>query len=85
MKRSVKVAISLPRDLLAKVDKERRSSGASRSQVFRQALESQFQRKRQEEEIERYVHGYEKKPESEREIEEALATSLAAFAEEPQK
>lgn len=83
MKRSVKVAISLPRDLLTKVDKDRRSSGASRSEVFRRALESELQRKQQEEEIERYVQGYESHPENEREIEEALTTGLVALSEEP--
>lgn len=85
MKRSVKVAISLPSELLARVDKYRRSSGASRSEVFRRALESQLQRKQQEEEIERYVQGYERHPESEREIEEALVAGQVALAEEPWK
>lgn len=85
MKRSVKVAISLPPDLLARVDKDRRSSGASRSEVFRRALETLLQRERQEEEIERYIQGYRRHPDNEREFEEALATGLAALAEEPWK
>lgn len=85
MNRSVKIAISLPRDLLARVDKRRRSSGASRSEVFRKALESQFQLELQEEEIEQYIQGYERHPENEREIEEALTTGLVALSEEPWK
>lgn len=85
MKHSVKIAISLPRELLARVDRARRSSGASRSEVFRRAVESQLQLKLQEEEIERYVKGYERQPESEREIEEALTTGMVTLSEEPWK
>ncbi|MEO7804283.1 MAG: CopG family transcriptional regulator [Actinomycetota bacterium] len=83
MKKSVKVAISLPDALLKRVDKERISSGASRSEVFRRALEFQYQQEHQAQEIQRYVQGYERMPETESEIEDAAAMSRVALSEEP--
>lgn len=83
MTRSAKIAISLPPELLARVDADRRASGISRSEAFRQALESQLQRERQEEAVQTYLLGYKEHPENENEIEEASSMSKVALAEEP--
>lgn len=80
---SSKVAISLPEPLLRLVDLECRSRGISRSEFFRIAVDELFQRRRERDAARSYVAGYERDPEDEEEIREALATALAGVVEEP--
>jgi metal-responsive CopG/Arc/MetJ family transcriptional regulator len=80
---SSKVAISLPEQLLRLVDVECRSRGVSRSEFFRVAVEELFHRQEERKAVGSYVAGYERDPESEEEIREALAAAAAAVTEEP--
>ena len=82
MKRSVKVAISLPYDLLHRVDRARRERNVSRSEYFRQAATS-WLGLTGEQDIDRYVRGYSSQPETTDEVEAARAASARGLAAEP--
>jgi metal-responsive CopG/Arc/MetJ family transcriptional regulator len=82
MKRSVKVAISLPDDLLHRVDRARRERKVSRSEYFREAANNLLGLTG-EQEVDRYVRGYSKHPETPEEVEAARAASARGLAAEP--
>jgi metal-responsive CopG/Arc/MetJ family transcriptional regulator len=82
MKRAVKVAISLPDDLLNRVDRARRERKVSRSEYFRQAA-SNLLGLTGEQEVERYVRGYSTHPETPDEVQTARAASASSLAAEP--
>jgi metal-responsive CopG/Arc/MetJ family transcriptional regulator len=82
MKRAVKVAISLPDDLLHRVDRARRERKVSRSQYFREAATNLLDIAG-EQDIERYVRGYASQPETTDEVEAARAASARGLAAEP--
>jgi len=70
MSRFVKVAISLPADLLAALDRTRAQRGASRSEYFREAIKARLASE-ETSDIERYIDGYRTEPETEQEIDAA--------------
>jgi metal-responsive CopG/Arc/MetJ family transcriptional regulator len=72
-----KVAISVPDDLLAKVDAESRLSRVSRSRLFGMAAASFLGARRRQREVERYVRSYREHPETDQEL-----TSTEAFLRE---
>ena len=74
-----KIAISLPDEVLAAVEKERLAKGESRSQFFRRAVEEQLRRERERKDIEQYIRGYQLYPETKTEIALAVAMSVYAF------
>jgi metal-responsive CopG/Arc/MetJ family transcriptional regulator len=82
MKRSVKVAISLPDGLLHRVDRARRERKVSRSEYFRQAATNLLGLSA-DEDIDRYVGGYASQPETADEVEAARAASAKVLAAEP--
>jgi len=82
MKRAVKVAISLPDDLLRRVDRARRVRKLSRSEYFRQAATNLLGLSG-EQDIDRYVRGYSSQPETTDEVEAARAASARGLAAEP--
>ena len=82
MKRAVKVAISLPDDLLHRVDRARRERKVSRSEYFRQAA-SNLLGLSGDQDIDRYVRGYASQPETIDEVEAARAASAKGLAAEP--
>jgi metal-responsive CopG/Arc/MetJ family transcriptional regulator len=73
-----KIAISLPDDLLEDLERERKASGKSRSELVRQALEAMLSAERKR--IKQYIEGYKRYPETEEEIDWVKATSKTAFA-----
>jgi metal-responsive CopG/Arc/MetJ family transcriptional regulator len=77
-----KIAISIPDELLEAVEQERQSSGASRSQVFRRAVEEHLRRAREREDVQQYIRGYQRYPETRDERGVAESTLLYAFDEE---
>lgn len=83
MRKSAKVAISLPEDILEAIEKERRARGESRSQFLRRAAESLLQQEQAHKDIERYVQSYRRMPESEEEIAAADQLGKAALGREP--
>src|SRR2546421_12211658 len=82
MNRAVKVATSLPDDLPHRVARARRERKVSRSESFRQAA-SNLLGLTGEHEVERYVRGYSKHPETSDEVEAARAASARSLAAEP--
>jgi metal-responsive CopG/Arc/MetJ family transcriptional regulator len=82
MKRAAKVAISLPGDLLQRVDRARRHRKVSRSEYFRQAVESLLS-DTSEPDLDRYLKGYVAQPETPDEVEAVRAASLKLLASEP--
>ena len=82
MKRAVKVAISLPDDLLHRVDRARRERKLSRSEYFRQAATNLLGLSG-EQNVDRYVRGYANQPETADELEAARAASARSLAAEP--
>ncbi len=78
-----KIAISLPSDLLADVERLRRTTGETRSGLIRRALELMLGRIEHDGMVREYVAGYLAHPESRSEIDSATATASEALAEEP--
>ena len=82
MRRAVKVAISLPDDLLHRIDRARRARKVSRSEYFRHAA-TNLLGLNGDEDIDRYVRGYASQPETTDEVEAARAASAKGLAAEP--
>ena len=78
-----KIAISLPEETLQAVEKERQVKGLSRSEFFRRAVEEHLRREKEREDVERYIKGYLKYPETKEEIAMAEATLEYVMAENP--
>lgn len=83
MSKTAKIAISLPRDILEGIERERRASGESRSEFFRRAVEAFLRRQRERELEEQYIRGYLENPETPDEVEGIYRAGLAALAQEP--
>ena len=78
----VKVAISLPADLLDALDRVRADEGASRSEFFRQAIHARLDEHGRGA-AQRYVEGYSTRPETDEEIAAARASAFALLGAEP--
>lgn len=72
--KSVKVAISLPAEVLEAVDRERRARGVSRSQLFSQAIVAFLVAEQERRDDAQYARAYCEQPEGEDK------KALAAFA-----
>lgn len=82
MSRRLKVAVSVPKELVERADEASRSSKTSRSAVFERALAAYFAGEETAERSRRYVGGYRKAPERAPEIAEALALAKVALTAE---
>lgn len=78
---AAKVAVSLPRDLLAEIDRERRVSRTTRSAYFRAVLERHLEESGRAALTEAYVRGYTRQPETAAEVAAADATTAEALGE----
>ncbi len=83
IKRYVKVAISLPEDLLKAVDRDRQARGSTRSHYFRTAVEVQLREGGARTAVDAYVRGYKEHPETAEEVEAARQSALSILAGEP--
>lgn len=83
MKKSAKVAISLPEHVLKAVERERKARGESRSEFFRRAVEKFLKQEQESKAIEKYTQGYCDMPESADEVEAIHRTGAAVLAQEP--
>lgn len=86
MQNTAKITISLPKDLLETIEKERDPARETRSQLVRRLLQAYLRQKREREDIEQYIRGYQQYPETEEELQEAEAmfkAGLAAMAQDP--
>lgn len=77
---TAKIAISLPKDLLKAIEKERLARGESRSEFLRHAVEDMLRRKKEKELSQQYIRGYQRFPETE--DEKALYDIAAVWAAE---
>jgi len=82
MPQSRKIAISLPGELMKKVEKQRKKTGESRSAFIRRALEARFERSERDALEERYVRGYLEHPETAEEVAEVEAMAAEVFDRE---
>lgn len=69
--RTVKVAVSLPQAEFHALEQLRKQLGASRSALITQAICYWLEAQREEEEIRRYIEGYQRYPETTEETSEA--------------
>ena len=83
MGRSVKIAISLPEDVLAAAESERQARGETRSELFCEAVQLLLRQSRERADIERYVQGYRDAPETAEEIAAAEQAAAILFAQVP--
>ena len=83
MTKTSKIAISLPEEMLAAVEKERAMSGESRSEILRRAIRQFLARRRENKLSERYLHAYEEMPETEQEVAAARHSASAILSAEP--
>lgn len=82
MPKTAKISISLPDDVLARADRERKTSGESRSELFRRALEVLFRQQQREAAVRHYVEGYVAEPETPYEIAAAESAARAVWGDE---
>ncbi len=79
---SVKVAISLPKEIMAEVEDFRHRLGLGRSQAILQAV-SLWLKKAQEDAMDKkYISGYKKNPENPKEISPLFFVGLDGFSKE---
>jgi metal-responsive CopG/Arc/MetJ family transcriptional regulator len=78
-----KIAISLPDDVYQAVEKERLAKGESRSKFFCRAVEDYLRRERERKDVEQYIRGYQKYPETKEEMALAEATLPYVMADNP--
>ncbi len=83
MGKAVKIAISLPEQLLEAAESERHVTGETRSEFFRRAVETLLRRERQREAFERYVQAYREEPETEEEVAAIHQLGSGTLAREP--
>jgi metal-responsive CopG/Arc/MetJ family transcriptional regulator len=83
MRKRGKVAVTVAADVLAEVERERKRTGETRSEVFERALTTYVAGRRAVEAARRYVDGYRRAPESAAEVSVAMAAAMPAFASEP--
>lgn len=82
MAKTAKVAISLPEEMLAAVEREIQGSGESRSEFFRRAVETFFKLQQEQALSEQYVRGYVQMPETDEEVEAARSVVKTILAQE---
>nr|BAL56657.1 ribbon-helix-helix protein, copG family protein [uncultured Acetothermia bacterium]BAL59326.1 ribbon-helix-helix protein, copG family protein [Candidatus Acetothermum autotrophicum] len=78
---TVKVAISLPKEEFRALEKRRRQLKQSRSAVIAKAIRHWLKAQQEAEDVQRYVEGYQKYPETEEEMAEAAALARMALAD----
>jgi metal-responsive CopG/Arc/MetJ family transcriptional regulator len=83
MSRAVKISIHLPLEVLEQADRERETTGESRSEFVRQAIEERIRRMAEAERVESYVESYRRSPETAEEVASSFAMSQAALSSEP--
>ena len=83
LSKAVKIAISLPPELLEAADRKRQDRGETRSEFFRHAVEALLRREQEQEAVQRYIQGYRAQPETDEEIEAIHHASSAVFGQAP--
>ena len=78
-----KIAISLPADLLRKLERIREKTGETRSAVIRRTIEFALKKEAMDSEVKRYISGYMKYPETDEEKNIVKSTVVKSLDEEP--
>lgn len=78
-----KIAISLPHDLLDRIETSRKAHGESRSAFIRRAIETLFANREHSTRVSAYIEGYRKQPESPEEVAAAETAAVQLLAGEP--
>jgi len=73
---AVKVAVTIPAELYRAIETARRGRSQTRSAVVQEALREWLRGAKHAELLRQYEAGYRRRPESQREIETALATAV---------
>ena len=83
MGKAVRVAISLPHELLRVAERKRKARRQTRSEFFRCAVERMLREEQERERVEQYVQGYAAYPETDEEIREAGVLTRKVLDSEP--
>ena len=83
MRKATKVTISLPTDILQKVERERSLKDESRSEFILHAVQQLLRQEEEREAVEQYIRSYEECPETDEEVAEAEALAVAALSHVP--
>ena len=78
-----KIAISLPEGVYEALEKSRAKRGVSRSEYIRDAVEERLRREKQQADIERYIQGYLRDPETPEEMAWVEQVGVEALASLP--
>jgi len=81
--KTVKIAVSIPKELLKEAEKERKKGGESRSAFVQRAIRVSLKQSKKDKAISSYTEGYQSKPESKEEIDEARRIAEFVLVEEP--
>lgn len=82
MRKTEKIAISLPKEDLEAVERVRKKMGFERSAVIDKAIRFWLSSLEQKEAVQRYIEGYRKKPEDVQELKAMETAAAEAFEEE---
>lgn len=80
--KATKVAISLPKETFEQVERLRQELGLARSVAILEALVLWLHKKKEEELEERYIQGYQRKPERAAEARPLFRAGLSSFSPE---
>ena len=80
--KSTKVAISLPAETFEQMERLRQELGLARSVAVLEALRLWLHKRKEEELEERYIKGYQRKPERAAEVEPLFRAGLSSFSPE---
>lgn len=83
MSNAKKIAISLPAELVAKLERIMKKTGETRSAVIRRTIEFALKKEAMDSQVMRYISGYLKYPETDEEKNIVRATALQTLDEEP--
>ncbi len=79
---AVKIAISLPKNVIKEVEQLRHKMGLGRSQAILEAVSLWLKKKQEEAMDKKYAEGYKKKPENPDEINPLFFASLSSFSKD---
>ena len=80
---SDKIAVSLPAGLVRQIERERKSTGETRSAFVQRAIRLVFSEQDRRKRVAEYIEGYRNQPETEDEIAAAEAAGAKLLAQEP--
>lgn len=83
MGKTIKIAVSLPQEILVAAEREGRTRGETRDEFIRHALETVLHPGHSSADAERYIEGYRQSPETDDDVARAHQASAAMLALDP--